>query len=73
MDVTTERSVYREALEKAKSSVISDFTQDGIFFPPGPNTTPVIAHYSIDMAQQVFYLNNSLQPGLMYFLTPAPD
>ena len=76
VDVTTERSVYKEALEKAKSSVTSHFTRDGIFSPPppagtvAPNSTPVIAHYSFDMAQQVFYPNDPLQPGPMYFLTP---
>ena len=28
------------------------------------------SHYSFDMAQQVFYPNDPLQPGPMYFLTP---
>ena len=31
---------------------------------------PIEAHYSFDMAQQVFYPNDPLQPGPMYFLTP---
>ena len=76
LDVTTERSVYREALEKAKSSVVAHFTVDSTFSPPPPaaqrpsNNTPIHAHYSFDMAQQVFYPNNPLQPGPMYFLTP---
>ena len=76
MDVTTERSVYRAALETAKASVVAHFTEDGTFSPPLPasqrpaNTTPITAHYSFDMAQQVFYPNDPLQPGPMYFLTP---
>ena len=76
MDVTTERSVYRAALETAKGSVVAHFTEDGTFSPPPPaakmppNTTPISAHYSFDMAQQVFYPNDPLQPGPMYFLTP---
>jgi len=73
--VTTERSLYKGALEKAKSSVVPYFTKDGTFPPPPAsqrpaNKTPISAHYSFDMAQQVFYPNDPLQPGPMYFLTP---
>ena len=56
LDVTTERSVYRAALETAKTSVVAHFTEDGTFSPPPPasqrpaNTTPISAHYSFDMA-----------------------
>ena len=75
VDVTTERSVYREALEKAKSSVLAHFSTEGTSPPPPTakrpfNNTPIHAHYSFDMAQQVFYPNDPLQPGPMYFLTP---
>ena len=76
LDVTTERSVYRAALETAKASVVAHFTEDGTFSPPPSasqrpaNNTPIHAHYSFDMAQQVFYPNDPLQPGPMYFLTP---
>ena len=76
LDVTTERSVYQGALEKAKLSVVPYFSPDGTFSPPPPackrppNEIPFSAHYSFDMAQQVFYPNDSLQPGPMYFLTP---
>ena len=76
VDVTTERSVYQGALEKAKLSVVPYFSPDGTFSPPPPackrppNETPISAHYSFDMAQQVFYPNDPLQPGPMYFLTP---
>ena len=42
--------------------------------PPGEKAEPcsrdAAAHYSFDMAQQVFYPNYPLQPGPMYFLTP---
>ena len=73
LDVTTERSVYQGALEKAKFSVVTHFTEDGTFSPPPPRlaySIPVAAHYSFDMAQHVFYPNDPLQPGPMYFLTP---
>ena len=75
LDVTTERLVYQGALEKAKLSVVPYLTIDGTFSPPPPaskqpaNKTPISAHYSFDMAQQVFYPNNPLQPGPMYFNT----
>ena len=74
--VTMERSVYKEALEKAKSSVVTRFTSGSTFSPPKcnsqqpPNSNDIFAHYSFDMAQQVFYPNDPLQPGPMYFLTP---
>ena len=67
--------MYQGALEKAKLSV-PYFSPDGTFSPPPPackrppNETPISAHYSFDMAQQVFYPNDPLQPGPMYFLTP---
>ena len=82
------RLVYKDALEKAKSSVVTHFTTDGTFFPPPPeaqrpsNNTPIHAHYSFDFAQQVFYLNDPLQPGPMYtqkvrhlvcVVSPFPD
>lgn len=74
--VSKERSIYKHALEQAKKSSATEFTVDGIFEPPvpGSNTAPnsrsMSAHYSFDMAQQVFYPNDPLQPGPMYFLTP---
>ena len=74
LDVTTVRSVYRAALETAKASVVTHFTKDGTSPPPASqrpaNTTPISAHYSFDMAQQVFYPSDPLQPGPVYFLTP---
>lgn len=74
--VSKERSIYRHALEQAKSSIATEFTIAGIFEPPMPGLSAVpnsrnfSAHYSFDMAQQVFYPNDPLQPGPMYFLTP---
>ena len=44
-----------------------------IHLPPGPAEPclcPLSSHYIFDMAQQVHYPCNPLQPGPMYFLTP---
>ena len=65
LDVTTERSFYTTALDKAKSTIAAHFSSNGKF-----SGTPIEAHYVFDMAQQVFYPNDPLQPGPMYFLTP---
>ena len=35
-----------------------------------PCSVAIDVHFSFDMAQQVFYPNDPLQPGPMYFLTP---
>ena len=75
-EVTKERSLYKNALDTAKESVHQFFSSSGDFIPPPPaeKATPcsrtITAHYSFDMAQQVFYPNDPLQPGPMYFLTP---
>ena len=75
-EVTKERSLYRKAVDTAKESVRQCFSSTGTFTPPGPaSKTPscsraIEAHYSFDMAQQVFYPNDPQQPGPMYFLTP---
>ena len=63
MDVTTERSVHTALLDNAKSSIVAHFFSNGEFSPPppGPETIKHEAHYSFDMAQQVFY-PNSLAP-----------
>ena len=70
LDVTTERSVYQGALERAKLSVVPYFSPPPPACKRPPNETPISAHYSFDMVQQVFYPNDPLQPGPMYFLTP---
>ena len=38
--------------------------------PAAPCSYPIASHYSFDMAQQVHYPCDPLQPGPMYFLTP---
>ena len=76
LEVTKERSIYRQALDTSKDSVRQFFSSSGQFSPPPPAervlpvSRPIKAHYSFDMAQQVFYPNDPLQPGPMYFLTP---
>ena len=76
LEVTKEQSVYKKAIDSAKASARQCFSSSGEFSPPPPadKVTPcsrsIDAHYSFDMAQQVFYPNDPLQPGPMYFLTP---
>ena len=76
LEVTKERSLYKNALDSAKESIHQFFSSSGEFSPPPPAekatqcSRTITAHYSFDMAQQVFYPNDPLQPGPMYFLTP---
>ena len=76
LEVTTERSVYQNSLEKEKACIVAEFAVVGNFQPPQPasqsppNIRTLFAHYSFDMAQQVFYPNDPLQPGPMPSLTP---
>ena len=52
------------------------FTVNSKFSPPAPFSSPEpcsfqsMVHYSFDMAQQVHFPSNPLQPGPIYFLTP---
>ena len=52
------------------------FLEVGVFSPPPPSprrppcSLPSAVHYSFDMAQQVHYLSDPLQPAPIYFLTP---
>ena len=75
-EVTKERSLYKTAIDTAKQSIRQFFSSDGVFSLPQPacKSQPcsrlIKAHYSFDMAQQVFYPNDPQQPGPMYFLTP---
>lgn len=75
--VTKERSNYRTICQTTKDEIHAHFAlANGNFAPPPPNSAltsnsnRITVHYSFDMAQQVFYPNNPLQPGPMYFLTP---
>ena len=58
-DVTKERKLYREVCKTSRDNIKSAFTSNGSFQPPAPNSaipprqTPVMIHYSFDMAQQV--------------------
>ena len=76
MVATKERSFYRTVCNKAKQQVHSQFSENGVFSPPLPFASrepcsfPNIVHYSFDMAQQIHYPANPLQPGPIYFLTP---
>ena len=71
-----ERSYYRTVCETAKRGIREIFQENNVFSPPPPftNRDPCsmqsIAHYSFDMAQQVHYPTDPLQPGPIYFLTP---
>ena len=73
---TKERSFYRSVCDTAKQSVRQSFVQSGKFSPPPPSSRlspcslPSVVHYSFDMAQQVHYPSDPLQPGPIYFLTP---
>ena len=76
MLATKERSFYRTVCDTSKQHMHAQFTENGVFSPPPPFCSrrscsmPGIAHYSFDMAQQVHYPSNPLQPGPIYFLTP---
>ena len=62
--------------ETAKLSLRQLFGHTGVFSPPPPSSRSepcslsAIVHYSFDMAQQVHYPSDPLQPGPIYFLTP---
>ena len=73
---TKERSYYREVYDTSKREIRAKFEVDGEFTPPAPHSQlqpcslDCVVHYSFDMAQQVHYPANPLQPGPIYFLTP---
>ena len=62
--------------DNAKQQVSTLLTENGVFSPPPPFSssepcsTEGVVHNLFDMAQQVHYPSNPLQPGPMYFLTP---
>ena len=76
MLATKERSYYQSVCDISKAQVRAQFTAGNTFSPPPPFSSPEPCsllkkvHYSFDMAQQVHYPANPLQPGPIYFLTP---
>ena len=76
MLATKGRSYYHAVCDTSKHNVRQFFQQAGVFTPPFPSSRlspcslPSVAHYSFDMAQQVHYPSDPLQPGPIYFLTP---
>ena len=71
-----ERSLYRSVCNDAKQEPRKVFTINDEFSPPPPFSSlqpcsnQMTRHYSFDMAQQVHYPSDPLQPGPIYFLTP---
>ena len=75
MLATKERSYYHTVCDIAKKKIQECFLHGSDFTPPPPfsRCTPCsfsFAHCSFDMAQQIHYPSNPLQPGPIYFLTP---
>ena len=76
MLATKEWSYYQSVCDRSKREVRSRFTEGNLFSPPPPFSSPEpcslqsTVHYSFDMAQQVHYPSNPLQPDPIYFLTP---
>ena len=76
MLATKERSYYQTVCDHSKRQVRVHFTEGDQFSPPPafsslePCSLQSTMHYSFDMAQQVHYPSNPLQPGPIYFLTP---
>ena len=72
--VGIERSYYKTKCNTCKHSLSCYLEGNNLSsLPSGPAracSRPIAAHYSFDMAQQVHYPFDPLQPGPMYFLTP---
>jgi hypothetical protein len=80
-----EISFYRTVVKDCKDAVHKHFTTPAfvglsslsstVFRPPSPGAAtpagcgPACVHYSFNVAQQVHYPQNPLQPGPMYFKT----
>ena len=69
LDITTERSVYKTALDKAKSSIVTHFSSCGQLSPGAPNSTTITA---LTWPSKFFFTPMTLySPSLyMYFLMP---
>ncbi len=65
--VKLERSYYNSLVTDFKDVVTANTLDLG---NNGENSRPISAHYSFDFAQQIFYPNDPLQPGPIYFLVP---
>ena len=72
--VGIERSCYKTTCDKCKESLTRFLATENLtavpLEPAEPCSRSLIAHYSFDMAQQIHYPSDPLQPGPMYFLTP---
>ena len=72
--VGIEGSFYKTTCDKCKDSLASYLARENLTAlpqePAEPCSRSIIAHYSFDMAQQVHYPSDPLQPGPVYFLTP---
>ena len=72
--VGIERSYYKTTCDTCKQSLRGYLASNNFVSLPSdpaePCSQPIAAHYSFDMAQQVCYPCDPLQPGPMYFLTP---
>jgi hypothetical protein len=65
---TQERSVYRDACQRAKTET-AKYNIKGLG-KNDPNSRDMKYHYSFDFAQQVHYPCNPFQPGPIYFKVP---
>ena len=68
--------MYRSVCDMANEGIRKTFQVGNEFLYPPPHakiepcSMDALAHYSFDMAEQVHYPSNPLQPGPVYFLTP---
>lgn len=62
-----ERTFYNSLIASMKDLVATNTLDLG---QNPENSRPITSHYSFDFAQQVFYPNDPLQPGPIYFLVP---
>ena len=69
--VGIERSFYKTTSDNVKKTLTQYFLSHRNESKNGaPCSRDILVNYSFDMAQQVHYPNDPLQPGPIYFLTP---
>lgn len=75
--VQAEQSFCKTTCDLCKTSVHALFFSNGTLFDPPPlassiadNSNHIKARCSFDLAQQIHYPSNPLQPQPIYFLTP---